>query len=80
MLTGSMLQGMAITVPVGVPLFFIAAAAAGTLGAVADLHQAMLALAMAGVLHFGWGRYRNYRAMCAIGTRPQAFWGPGERR
>jgi uncharacterized membrane protein len=28
----------------------------------------MLVLAMAGVLHFVWGRYCNYRAMRAIGT------------
>ncbi len=68
-LTGSVLQGMAITVPVGVPLFFIAAAAVGTLGAVAEFSlEAIIALSLAGILHFVWGRYCNYRAMHAIGT------------
>jgi len=68
-LTGSVLQGMAITVPIGVPLFFIAAAATGSLDAVGGFPlKAVLALAAAGVLHFVWGRYCNYRAMRAIGT------------
>jgi len=68
-LTGSVLQGMAITVPIGVPLFFIAAAATGSLDAVGSLPlKAVLALAVAGILHFVWGRYCNYRAMRAIGT------------
>ena len=68
-LTGSVLQGMAITVPIGVPLFFIAAAATGSLDAVGGFPiKAVLALAAAGILHFVWGRYCNYRAMRAIGT------------
>jgi drug/metabolite transporter (DMT)-like permease len=67
--TGSVLQGMAITVPIGVPLFFLAAAAIGYLGAVATFSlKAVLALSAAGILHFVWGRYCNYRAMGAIGT------------
>jgi len=68
-LTGSVLQGMAITVPIGVPLFFVAAAATGYLGAVTGFSlKAVLALSVAGILHFVWGRYCNYRAMRAIGT------------
>ena len=68
-LTGSIVQGMAITVPIGVPLFFIAAAATGSLDAVGGFPlKAVLALAAAGILHFVWGRYCNYRAMRAIGT------------
>jgi drug/metabolite transporter (DMT)-like permease len=68
-LTGSVLQGMAITVPIGVPLFFIAALVTGYLGAVTAFSQeAVAALAAAGILHFVWGRYCNYRAMRAIGT------------
>ena len=68
-LTGTMAQAMAITVPIGVPLFFIAAAATGSLDAVGGFPlKAVLALAAAGVLHFVWGRYCNYRAMRAIGT------------
>ena len=36
-LTGSIVQGMAITVPIGVPLFFVAALITGNLGAVCGL-------------------------------------------
>lgn len=65
----TVLQGMAITVPLGVPLFLLAAVVAGTLGAVATFSlQAIMALSAAGMLHFVWGRYCNYRAMGAIGT------------
>ena len=68
-LTGSISQGMAITVPIGVPLFLLAALVTGHLGAVAGFSPtALAALALAGVLHFVWGRYCNYRATRAIGT------------
>jgi uncharacterized membrane protein len=68
-LTGTVLQGMAITVPIGVPLFFLTALATGYLGAVTGFSRnAVLALSIAGILHFVWGRYCNYRAMRAIGT------------
>ena len=69
MLTGSIVQGMAITVPIGVPLFFIAALITGNLAAVAGFSPtALAALAGAGIMHFVWGRYCNYRATRAIGT------------
>jgi len=68
-LTGSIAQGMAITVPIGVPLFFIAALVTGNLAAVAGFSPtALAALAGAGIMHFVWGRYCNYRATRAIGT------------
>jgi drug/metabolite transporter (DMT)-like permease len=68
-LSGSALQAMAITVPIGVPLFLFAAAATGSLGAVMGFSPtALAALSLAGILHFVWGRYCNYRAMRAIGT------------
>jgi drug/metabolite transporter (DMT)-like permease len=68
-LTGTIVQGMAITVPIGVPLFFIAAAITGNLGAVAGFSPASLAaLSAAGIMHFVWGRYCNYRATRAMGT------------
>ena len=68
-LTGSIVQGMAITVPIGVPLFFIAATITGNLGAVAGFSPAALAvLSAAGIMHFVWGRYCNYRATRAMGT------------
>jgi uncharacterized membrane protein len=68
-LTGSVLQAMSITVPLGMPLFFLAALLTGHLGAVAGFSpKALTALAAAGVLHFVWGRYCNYRATRALGT------------
>ncbi len=67
-LTGSVAQAMAITVPMGVPIFFIAALATGGLGALFDFSAlALFYLALAGVFHFVWGRYCNYRATKAIG-------------
>ncbi len=68
-LTASIIQGMAITVPLGVPLFFIATLVSGNLAAVMGFSPiALAALAAAGIMHFVWGRYCNYRATRAIGT------------
>jgi drug/metabolite transporter (DMT)-like permease len=68
-LTGSVAQAMAITVPLGVPLFFLAALLSGTLALIADFSRdAVLILSTAGIVHFLWGRYCNYRATRAIGT------------
>ena len=68
-LTGSITQALAITVPIGVPIFCLAAVVAGSLGAVFDFSsQATLALAVAGIVHFVWGRYCNYRATRAMGA------------
>jgi drug/metabolite transporter (DMT)-like permease len=68
-LTGTVAQGMAITVPLGVPMFALAAAAAGYLGAVTEFSgRSLLLLSLAGMLHFVWGRYCNYRATKAMGA------------
>ena len=68
-LSGTVMQAMAITVPLGAPLFFLAALATGHLGDVWGFPpRALAALALAGILHFVWGRYCNYRATSAIGT------------
>jgi len=67
-LTATVAQGMAITVPIGVPLFFLATLAMGSLGALTEFSsKAVALLAAAGVLHFVWGRYCNYRATKAMG-------------
>ncbi|MCZ6609419.1 MAG: hypothetical protein O7A66_05380 [Alphaproteobacteria bacterium] len=67
-LTATVAQGMAITVPIGVPLFFLAALAMGSLGALFEFSSKAVALLVAaGVLHFVWGRYCNYRATKAMG-------------
>jgi uncharacterized membrane protein len=68
-LTGSVLQAMAITVPIGLPISFLVALATGSLAAVAGFSsRALLALSLSGIMHFVWGRYCNYRATRALGT------------
>lgn len=67
--TASVTQALAVTVPIGVPIFFVLAAACGALHALAGFPAMTLAyLALAGVLHFVWGRYCNYRASKAMGA------------
>jgi drug/metabolite transporter (DMT)-like permease len=68
-LTGSVAQALAITVPIGVPIFFVAALTTGHLGALSHFSgEAIGLLALAGVLHFVVGRYGNFRAAQAIGA------------
>jgi drug/metabolite transporter (DMT)-like permease len=68
-LTGSISQAMAITVPIGLPLFVVAALLTGSLGAVFGFSlQEVLALSAAGIVHFVFGRYCNFRATKAIGA------------
>jgi uncharacterized membrane protein len=68
-LSGTVLQAMAITVPIGVPISFAVALATGSLAAIAGFSTtALVALSLSGVMHFVWGRYCNYRATRAIGT------------
>ena len=68
-LSGSVLQAMAITVPFGVPLMLIAALLLGALPALDDFtFSTHAAFAAAGIAHFVFGRYCNYRAVKAIGA------------
>ncbi len=68
-LSGTTLQGMAITVPMGVVFFWIACFAAGSLGAVGAFSWWSIAcFSLAGLSHFVFGRYFNYLAISAIGT------------
>jgi uncharacterized membrane protein len=67
--TASVVQALAVTVPIGVPIFLIFAAAFGALTSLAGFSaQAVAYLAAAGILHFAWGRYCNYRAVKAMGA------------
>ena len=71
-LTGTVVQGMAITVPMGAPLFFLLLLVFGQVGVLLQFSgMTILYLSIAGVLHFVWGRYCNYRASKAIGTNLQ---------
>jgi len=68
-LHGSVAQAIAISVPLGVPMFALAALAAGSLAVVTEFSgEALLYLAAAGIVHFVWGRYCNYRATKAMGA------------
>ena len=68
-LGGTVMQGMALTVPIGMVLFFIAALITDSLGAIASFPPwALMCFALAGIAHFVLGRYCNYRAIAAIGT------------
>jgi uncharacterized membrane protein len=72
-ITGTVLQALAITVPIGVPMFFVVALATGNLGVLAHFPaEAIGLLALAGVLHFVVGRYGNFRAAKAIGNNLSA--------
>jgi drug/metabolite transporter (DMT)-like permease len=61
--------GAFITVLMGVPMFLIAALVTGQLFNAGDVElNAYVLLSMAGMLHFGVGRYFNYRSIGAIGA------------
>lgn len=68
-ITGTALQALAISVPIGVPMFVIGAIVLGGFEAFRAFDAtAWFYLALAGVLHFVWGRYCNYRSVKAIGS------------
>lgn len=68
-LTGSVMQAMAISVPLGVPLLLVATLVFGGYDEMAGASAATLTyLALAGIVHFVVGRYCNYRAVKAIGA------------
>ena len=67
--TASVVQALAITVPIGVPIFLVFAAAFGAFSSLTGFSaKAVACLAAAGILHFVWGRYCNYRASKAMGA------------
>jgi drug/metabolite transporter (DMT)-like permease len=68
-LGGSVLQALAITVPLGVPLFALGCLIFGAFGALGTLPPSSWAwMSAAGVTHFIIGRYGNYRATRAMGA------------
>src|SRR5215470_11084628 len=67
--TGSVLQGMALTVPIGAMSFVVMTAAFGALDQIAVFPMAALAwLAGQGVVHFVMGRYCNYKSNQLMGV------------
>ncbi|MGR3495971.1 EamA family transporter [Citreimonas sp.] len=68
-LKSTVLQGMAITVPLGVPIFLGFALLMGGFQAMAGWQiDSWLWMALAGVVHFVIGRYGNYRATQTLGA------------
>lgn len=68
-LSGTVLQGLMVTVPLGVPLFLLLAWAVGELPLLANFsREALFWFAAAGIVHFVFGRYSNYSSSGAIGT------------
>jgi drug/metabolite transporter (DMT)-like permease len=69
MITATVAQALAVTVPLGVLIFLVVATVFGALGTTLTFSmEAVLWLSLAGVLHFVWGRYCNYRAAKAMGA------------
>lgn len=68
-LSGTVIQGIMITVPYGIPFFLLAAAVSGTLGHILTLsHSALVWFILAGIVHFVFARYCTYRSHAAIGA------------
>ena len=71
--TGSVLQGMAMTVPVGGLSFLVMAIVFGQLGQLAAFPAAAVAwLAGQGIVHFVLGRYCNYKSNQLMGVNLSA--------
>jgi len=61
--------GVTITVLLGVPMFLVAAIVTGQIFDFGEMSlSAYFLLALAGIIHFGIGRWCNYRAIAAIGA------------
>jgi uncharacterized membrane protein len=68
-LSGSVLQALVISMPMGIPMFWLAAWIGGAAGEVFGFTAIeALYLSAAGIVHFVAGRYCNYRAVKAIGS------------
>jgi len=68
-ITGTVLQAVAISLLVGLPFFVLAMAPSGGFAALAAFDaQAVILLIVAGVIHFALARYCNYRATKAMGA------------
>ena len=67
-LTGTVLQGMVISLGIGLPFFIIISVAVGSWNQIWQFStQNYFLLAVAGTVHFAFGRYCNIRATQAMG-------------
>ena len=68
-LSGTALQGLAISMPLGILLFVIGASVLGEWQQFSRLSARGIALlSAAGFMHFVWGRYFNIRSLAAVGS------------
>lgn len=68
-LTGSVVQAMMVTVPMGVPLFALACIPFGGMDSLLRFSaDSWFWMSLAGVIHFNIGRYGNYRSTHALGA------------
>jgi drug/metabolite transporter (DMT)-like permease len=68
-LSGTALQGLAISLPIGIVLFGLLAWVFGQWSGAGRMTLADVGfLAAAGFMHFVWGRYCNIRSLAAIGS------------
>src|ERR1019366_8345932 len=68
-LTGTVLQAVAISLPVAFPFFAAAMLMTGGFPLLTGFSWRSLGLlALAGVIHFAWARHGNYRATKAMGA------------
>jgi drug/metabolite transporter (DMT)-like permease len=67
--TGTAVQATTLSIPIGLPIFFVALLLSGQPGLAAELPaRSTLAFTVVGITHFIIGRYCNYRSLAAIGT------------
>lgn len=67
--TGTVTQVVAVSMPIGLVMFLAAAVGSGQLGVLAEFtHTELAMLASAGVIHFLLGRYCGFRSMQAMGA------------
>jgi len=72
-ITGTVTQVVALSMPLGLVTFAVVALAAGQIDRMDQLsRQSYALLASAGVLHFVFGRYCNYRSIQAMGANLSA--------
>ena len=72
-LTGTVTQAVVVSMPIGLVMFAAAALATGQLDLLGEFSRdAYLLLAAAGLVHFLFGRYFNYRSIEAMGANLSA--------
>ncbi len=68
-LTGTALQGLAISLPLGVLVFVVGATLVGEWDQLSDFSgMSIFLLSAAGFMHFAFGRYFNIRSLAAVGS------------